>query len=362
MYQDYFELLDIDRDLPSWAYIKKLHDAGARYNDLYDGNIPDAVKAAVTVFGQPEGKADYDRLLELSSIDLVEIDARDIGRLKSVAEFTHFTLEIIRDNMCRVTKRSISLPFAGTQRDKDVLNSRPNPEEEAASSRTQSHSDPASAPRGKDQYGRVNGHIPPLVLGSHVYQISFTVPQYLTHVADLGECYQLMWQQDDGHSFSQRDFLGPRFGPNFYHAGATYQHVIFTDVQTRRRTTEAIYTLNAPRSAFTLSGSGIYGLFPWYAKYLPVKRGISELEYKWNEENQTMPMPPVDYFGPNGWSNQVVDIFVQYVKEVYYWGFSSWDGFSSAATKMRKLAGDDATFVLTKIMGVKQKDLKRNGL
>ena len=52
MYQDYFELLDIDRNLPAWAYVKKLHDARMRFEREYNGELPDQVKSAITVLIQ----------------------------------------------------------------------------------------------------------------------------------------------------------------------------------------------------------------------------------------------------------------------------------------------------------------------
>lgn len=366
MYQDYFELLDIDRSLPAWAYMKKIHDARAKFEREYNGDLPDQVMSAIAVFGQPEGKADYDQLLAMADAEKVEINAGDIERLKSVAGFTHFAFESNDDGTHQVTRQPIELPPAHQEDARVVTNLKLH----RADTKSVVDAPPpnqtppkASAQRpGKDDYGRVNEQIPPLVLGTNVYELYATVPQHLTHVADLGECYQLMWQDDDGDTFSHHDHMGPLFGPDFYRAGTTYKHIVIKNTQTGKATTEGIYTLNAPTNNFTLSGAGIFGLFPWYTKYLKGRNKIRDAQYLWGRDKKTMPFPPVDYFGRGGWSKQVTDIFVTYVREVYYWGYCYWDGFRTPATKVRQISDRDATFVLTKMLGITQRDLGRNGL
>lgn len=366
MYQDYYELLDIDRSLPAWAYMKKIHDARTKFEREYNGELPDQVMSAIAVFSQPEGKADYEQLLAMADADKVEINAGDVERLKSVAGFTHFAFESNEDGTHRVARHPIELPSTQQVDAKEVPNLKLHQTDTKsvvdAPPPNQKPPQTSDQRPGKDEYGRMNGRIPPLVLGAHVYEISLTIPQYLTHVADLGDCYQLMWQDDEGDTFSHHDFMGPSFGPDYYRAGTTYKHLIIKNTQTGNWTTEGIYTLNAPQNAFTLSGAGIFALFPWYTTYLRGRNKIPDAQYLWGRDKKTMPFPPVDYFGRNGWSKQVTDIFVTYVREMYYWGYCCWDGFQSPATKVRRISDGDATFALTKIRGIKQRDLKRNGL
>lgn len=365
MYQDYFELLDIDRNLPAWAYVKKLHDARMRFEREYNGELPDQVKSAITVFGQPEGKADYDQLLAMAEADRVEIKPHDLGRLKSVAEFTHFTLDVLDDETCRITRKPINLPSATTI-DADASSNLKLHRSDTTSVvdnpvSVQAVQQPSSTVQGKDKFGRVNGHIPPFIVGTHVYTLTDTVDQYLQQVVDIGDCYELIWQESDGRTWSQRDYLGPTFGASAYQVGVTYRHVVFRNTHTQARTTEGLFTRNARINSFIMSGSGIYCKFPWYSKFLPVRRGIPELEYKWNKYNATMPMPPIDYFGPKQWSAPVTEAFITYIKDLYYWGQCFLRDWTGPLDEMTRLARSDARIVLSS-QGIKPRQLSKHGL
>lgn len=365
MYQDYYELLDIDRSLPAWAYMKKIHDARTKFEGEYKGELPDQVMSAIAVFSQPEGKADYQQLLAMADAEKVEINAGDVERLKSVAGFTHFAFELNEDGTHRVARHPIELPPVHQEDAKTVPNlkiHRPDtsgvvdapPPDRAAQQASQTF-------QGTDKFGRVNGHVPPIVVGKHVYTLSTSTDEYLQQVVDLGDCYQLTWQEPDGRVWSQLDHLGPVFGAEIYKVGVTYQHVIFTNTRTQERTTEGFYTINAPINSFTMSGSGIYCHFPWYAKYMPIKGGVPAIEYKWNRANHSMPMPPIEYFGRNQWSAPVRDAFITYIKDLYYWGQCCMRGWNGPLDEMKRIALGDARIVLS-TQGVKPRLLRKHGL
>lgn len=212
---------------------------------------------------------------------------------------------------------------------------------------------------GKDEYGRVNGHIPPLVLGPHVYELFISEATYLVHIARLPDGVELMWEGEKGNQFAQRHYIILGLA-DVYTVGLTYRHLLFRHTQTNRSTSEAIYSVDSPSGDMIFpSGCGIYCYFPWYASVR--RRRRQTLSSAWMEKNPTTPMPPIEYFGKDEWSREVTDIFITYVRELFYWGYCHFYGWGKPGKAIREEGDEAAKEFLVDVCKVKRRDLWRHG-
>lgn len=288
---NYFDLYRVPIDTPDAQFDVVMKTAIKEVAQDYGDNavLPEAFGSAVNVLRDPELRSTYKAMLQAAeSGEGVPID-NDPGPIQGFARQTHFSVELIAEG--RAVIRNLGIP------------SPPLPSEVPRQ--------PVSAPTRKDEHGRVNGVIPPLVLGTRSFTYHF-VRRTLIHAAVIQDrkshSVKTTWQNDDGTRFAINDFIGGNYANHLFVVGAQYVHLVLQDEVTRDQFFCCYAVVDKGLLSILQSADGLYRMFPWEIDHMEFSRRFSGYR-----------LVP-DYFGTGGISSDAtIAAAVKYVRETHYW-------------------------------------------
>jgi len=363
----YFEILGVDQNIkPAWKLQKALYDAVAELKVAYGDVLPEEFMPAISCLLEEEYRNPYMDLLRYAetgeSVDCVNASIADL-RAKA-AEGMHF--QAIRVSDRELAYRNIGIPDPPGPPPPDTLTERPEVTQRTdAQQRKPVEVRPVAAQRSappvrKDSYGRVNGKIPPLALGTRVFdfELDWLNLQYAQRVRKnrFLDYMHLSWRMIHDPSqrvFSHADFLARFYHDHAYTVGANYLRVGLRD------TADSSYygacfmrQGNSDDITIVHSFAGLFRVWPW--------PGTIE---RWNEYFPDQPFPPESFFGttPDTYSKENVALAVKYVREVNYWTLCRISDFEVPAARVRSIA-DQCVPACLKPWGFKSKHLRPHGM
>jgi len=373
--KDYFELLGVDSSIgPAWKLQKAINDAILELKDAYGSVLPRDFEPVIRCLFDGDSRESYIQLLRWAdsgeTVDYVRPDLAEAGA--KAAEGMHF--DVIRVSESKLVFRNLGLPDPPLP---GSIESTPEPQPQSPQAlqeqrrvtgvpaEPRSHRQEPRCPQGKDQYGRVNGKIPPIYIGDHAYNISFVNDVYLQSIISIDRGLLLNWVLQVGgrnEPFSIKDHNAHHWAPGFLEHGKRYAFVKFEDLETGEKTTEAYIGTNTELSAPLVTSVGLWGYFPWPAKYLAHRQYWDKASLLWSDEFPGRFVPPPNYFGRQPWDDDTYRALAKYLVELVFWTRAAFSGFTIPVEELRPWAKKDAASMLSMLLGMKPKQIRKLGL
>lgn len=318
-YDTYYSLLDLSPDLPSWALPKTLASAHSRYKELYGEDLPEPAATAFLVCGQQDGRADYDRLLELAALGPVQLEDEERRRLEQVADITHFKRDRRSDGLSHFRAAPLVLPepdkildVAGTSSDAVAAAFRANTATESKEEQPK-----RTGPPVPDEWGYVDGQFPRIRVGDLVFRIEYIEGYTLEATTELDTCVLMSFvRPDDGRRYSVHDYNAYFLNSDCRPTGVPYYFIQLINEGTEQRHFAGYCSREGSGLPYVAS-TGVFTFFPHH--WTKGMTRWAQANEDWNKRypGRETPMPTI--FSEEPWDQYTKKVFADYVSEVFYW-------------------------------------------